>query len=98
MTDLMDRPPASGKDGHGMQLDSTPGRPGSGSATGNLPDPGRGGALNPGQLRILELMASGAALPDILELCITWCEYRSPGLIGSILLLDPDGRRLRHGA
>src|ERR1041384_5313247 len=46
---------------------------------------------------VLELVASGAALPDILERLASNIEAMSPGWLASILLLGDDGR-LHHGA
>ena len=47
---------------------------------------------------VLELLASGRTLPDVLTHLVLSYEMRFPGLRGSVLLLDPDGRHLRHGA
>lgn len=51
-----------------------------------------------GQIRVLEMVATGAALADILDAVLRLCESQSPEMLCSILLLDPDGLRLRHGA
>lgn len=48
--------------------------------------------------RVLELISSGAALPRILDEVVRIVETMQPKAIGSVVLLDPDGRRLRHGA
>jgi PAS domain S-box-containing protein len=48
--------------------------------------------------RVLEMIASGVALPEILTALILAIEEHSPPTIGSILLLDPAGARLCHGA
>ncbi len=49
--------------------------------------------------RLLEAVAAGAPLPRVLEMICRFLEERSdPGRIASIKLVDPDGRRLRHGA
>lgn len=50
-----------------------------------------------GRLRVMESIANGAPLGDILEACLSFCESHSPGLIASILLLE-NGDTLRHGA
>ena len=46
----------------------------------------------------LAMIATGGALEDVLESVVTSIEALSPGTIASILLLDPDGIHLRHGA
>src|SRR5829696_2932227 len=53
-----------------------------------------------GQHDVLELIASGAPLPDTLDLLLRVIEAQceGDGLLGSILLLDLDGARMRHGA
>jgi diguanylate cyclase (GGDEF)-like protein len=50
------------------------------------------------QGRVLEMIAVGAALPDILDRLARLIEAQSPGIMASILLLDDDGLHLRHGA
>jgi signal transduction histidine kinase len=47
---------------------------------------------------ILERIAAGADLPEVLECLVLLVEEYAPPSIASILLLDPDGRRIRHGA
>jgi PAS domain S-box-containing protein len=59
--------------------------------------------LNPatpeiGQRRVLEMIASGAPLHNTLDLLLRVVEAQSPEMITSILLLEADGGRLRHGA
>jgi diguanylate cyclase (GGDEF)-like protein/PAS domain S-box-containing protein len=51
-----------------------------------------------GQNQVLEMMASGASLPVTLTALIRLIEDQSPGMLGSILLLDEDGVHVRHGA
>ncbi len=51
-----------------------------------------------GQARVLEMMATGAPLEDTLDALIRLIEEDSGGTLGSILLLTPDGKRLRHAA
>lgn len=46
----------------------------------------------------LSLLASGAALPTVLESIVLGVEQEHPGMICSILLLDRDGKRLKLGA
>lgn len=55
-------------------------------------------ALWSGLYRVLELIASGVALPETLAELLRVVEAQSAGLIGSILLLDLDGVHLTHGA
>ncbi|MEO6392935.1 MAG: PAS domain S-box protein, partial [Pyrinomonadaceae bacterium] len=50
-----------------------------------------------GQQRILELIATGAALNDVLSELVLFVEHERPGLLGSILLLSSDGERLHLG-
>ncbi len=54
-----------------------------------------GERLHRHQLRTLERIAHGAALPEALEEVIDMVETLRPGIIGSVLVLD--GQRLRHG-
>jgi PAS domain S-box-containing protein len=51
-----------------------------------------------GQKRVLEMMATGAPLPDSLAALTRLIEAQVPGMLGSILLLDEHAGRLRHGA
>ena len=55
------------------------------------------GALR-GQKEVLELVATGATLETILDTLLRNLESQSPGMLGSILLVDSDGQHLRHGA
>src|SRR5262249_27833113 len=58
----------------------------------------RAEAVLAGEKQLLELMAKGASLPTILHgLCPVAAEA-PPTSPASILLLGPDGLRLRHGA
>lgn len=54
--------------------------------------------LTRGQTRLLEMVARGAPLPEVLEALTRMIEEHSDGMLASILLLDPDGVHLRHGA
>jgi PAS domain S-box-containing protein len=54
--------------------------------------------LQAGEHAVLELVASGAPLAQALDTLVLAVEDHSPPLIGSILLVDVDGARLRHGA
>ena len=55
-------------------------------------------ALVAAQGRVLEMIATGAPIQETLEALVRTIEADSPELLGSILLLDEDGRHLRHGA
>ncbi|MDM0038027.1 EAL domain-containing protein [Variovorax sp. J22G21] len=50
------------------------------------------------QGRVLEMIAVGAPLPDILDRLTRSIESQLDGIKGSILLLDPDGLHLHNGA
>src|SRR5215471_12785382 len=58
----------------------------------------RAEALLAGEKRLLEMIAQGHALSMILEALCRLVEELSPGSLAAILLLDPDGQRLWHGA
>jgi two-component system cell cycle sensor histidine kinase/response regulator CckA len=58
----------------------------------------RSEALAVGQARLLELIAAGAPLPELLDLLARFVEEQSKQGLVSILLLDRDGQHLRHGA
>ncbi len=60
--------------------------------------PESAGHLLRGQAHVLERIARGAPLPEVLEAIVTLIESAAPGMLCSILLLDREGRRLRHGA
>ncbi|HEY9872530.1 MAG TPA: PAS domain S-box protein, partial [Candidatus Obscuribacterales bacterium] len=51
-----------------------------------------------GQKRVLEMIATGASLPDVLESLAQMIEEQSRDLLCSILLMDKNGKHLRHGA
>ncbi|HET9652487.1 MAG TPA: GAF domain-containing protein, partial [Usitatibacter sp.] len=49
--------------------------------------------------KVLEMIATGSALPAVLEQIVLWIERQSAsGMRCSILLLDESGTQLRHGA
>ena len=50
------------------------------------------------QKQVLEMVARGAPLPVTLDALLRFIEAQSPGMLCSILLLDADGKRVRHGA
>jgi PAS domain S-box-containing protein len=54
--------------------------------------------LQVGERQVLETLAGGAALPDILAALVGLIEELVPESIASILLLDESGTRMRHGA
>ena len=51
-----------------------------------------------GQTRILEMVASGAPLSDILTSIVLLMEAQADGMHCSILVLHADGKRVQHGA
>ena len=51
-----------------------------------------------GQNQVLELVAANGNLSESLTLLVRVIEGLSPGMLGSILLLDEDGIHVRHGA
>jgi len=55
-------------------------------------------SLVSGQTRVLEMIATGAELPDILDTLARLLEAQSSGMLCSILILDQNGKNLRHGA
>lgn len=64
------------------------------SAPNELADRKRAQALLSAQRRILEMIAGGASLADVLEdLCDT-IDAQAPEIISSILLMDPSGEQL----
>ena len=50
------------------------------------------------QTRVLEMIATGLPLATTLTTLLRDTEVCAPGMLGSVLLLDDDGRHLRHGA
>lgn len=50
------------------------------------------------QIRVLEKIAAGATLMQTFEAVVRMIQEQSPGTIASVLVLDPDGVHLRHGA
>jgi PAS domain S-box-containing protein len=55
-------------------------------------------ALLAGENRVLEMATKGNSLGDILDHLCRLVEELSPGVLASILVMDPNGRQLRHGA
>jgi len=58
----------------------------------------RAEALSALQRQVLEEIAAGTPLATILERLVQLFEEQSEGTLASVLLLDEDGRHLRHGA
>ena len=50
-----------------------------------------------GENRVLEMVAKGDSLSDILETLCLLVEEQSSGVLASILLMDANGKQLRHG-
>ena len=55
-------------------------------------------ALLAGEKRLLEMVARGDSLPLILDALCRLVEELASGALSSILLLEPNGTQLRHGA
>ncbi|MDP2674960.1 MAG: PAS domain S-box protein [Dehalococcoidia bacterium] len=55
-------------------------------------------ALLAGEKRVLEMVARGAPLQEVLEVLTRNVEEQANGMLCSILLLDQGGTNLRHGA
>ena len=58
----------------------------------------RTNGLRTGERDILEMIARGVPLPEVLDRLMRLSEAEFPGLLASILLLDPAGKCLRHAA
>ncbi|MDX6515353.1 MAG: two-component system, cell cycle sensor histidine kinase and response regulator CckA [Gaiellaceae bacterium] len=54
--------------------------------------------LRHGSNEVLELVATGAPLEEVLEAVATLIEAQSPGLLASVLRLDDEGLRVKHCA
>ncbi|MEP7184893.1 MAG: EAL domain-containing protein [Rhodanobacter sp.] len=50
------------------------------------------------QKQLLEMIATGTPLSETLTALVRSIEEQSPGMLGSVLLLDEDGVHIRHGA
>ena len=55
-------------------------------------------AFRAGQGRVLEMIAQGTTLSDVLASLVTLIEAQSEGMICSVLQLSEDGKHIRHGA
>ena len=64
----------------------------------DVTDRRRAARLRDEQVRLLERIATGTPLSDVLVDLISFIEAERPGLLGSVLLLDPEGQTLHHGA
>ncbi len=58
----------------------------------------RAAAVIEGQKSVLELIAKGAPLAETLTVLLRVVEALAPEMLCSVLLLDPDGIHVRHGA
>jgi PAS domain S-box-containing protein len=50
------------------------------------------------QHQVLEMIATGSSLPEVLDSLVRLVEGQSDGMLCSVLLLDEDGTTIRHGA
>jgi GAF domain-containing protein len=64
----------------------------------NAEDPREPGDLFEGQNLVLELIARGESLSQVLDTLLRIIQLQCPGMLASILLLEPDGIHVRHGA
>jgi len=64
----------------------------------DIEDRKRAEMLLAGEKRLLEMIARGDSLSLILDALCRFVEELASGSLSSILLLDPNGNRLRHGA
>src|SRR5438874_2982452 len=55
-------------------------------------------ALLAGENRVFEIVAKGDSLAEILDKLCLLVEEQSSDVLASILLMDPNGKQLRHGA
>src|SRR5262245_14857285 len=55
-------------------------------------------AFRAGQSRVLEMIARGASLADVLASLVTLIEAQSKDMTCSVLQLSEDGKHIRHGA
>ena len=69
-----------------------------GLAAEDITETTRARLLREGEQRVLERIAAGGPLEDILDAICRLVEDHAPPALASILLVDPDGERLRHGA
>ncbi|RPI48314.1 MAG: PAS domain S-box protein, partial [Acidobacteria bacterium] len=55
-------------------------------------------AFRAAQHQVLEMIATGSALPTVLDRLVRLVEDQSDGMLCTVLLLDEDGTTIRHGA
>ncbi len=55
-------------------------------------------AFRAGQSRVLEMIARGATLSEVLASLVTLIEAQSAGMLCSVVELSEDGKHIRHGA
>ncbi|HTB83413.1 MAG TPA: GAF domain-containing sensor histidine kinase, partial [Candidatus Sulfotelmatobacter sp.] len=55
-------------------------------------------SLTAAQMQVLEMIARGEPMAKTLDTLLRLVESQSPSMVCSILLLDPDGVHVRHGA
>ena len=55
-------------------------------------------ALRAGQHQVLELIATGAPLQDVLDGIVRFVECHADGMACTVLLLDEEGKAVEHGA
>lgn len=55
-------------------------------------------AVRAAQHQVLGMIATGSALPDVLDCLVRLVEQQANGMRCSVLMLDEDGRHMRHGA
>ena len=63
----------------------------------NTEGPWELGDLLEGQTLVLELIAQGESLHQVLDTLLRIIQLQCPGMLASILLLDADGLHVRHG-
>jgi PAS domain S-box-containing protein len=64
----------------------------------NITERRRGEAFRAAQHRVLEMVATGSPLADVLDSLVHLVENHCEGMLCTILLLDDDGVSIRHGA
>ncbi len=64
----------------------------------DITEPRREEAFRDAQHQVLAMIATGRALPEVLDCLVRLVEDRSDGMVCSVLLLDEDGIHIRHGA
>lgn len=91
-------------DGIWIKVSGRPLRDGAGELSGgvivcrNITESKREDAFRAGQGRILEMIARGTSLEDVLASLVKLIEAQSDGMLCSVLQLSEDGKHVRHGA